>query len=310
MRSPSRMGGCSALIAAATLTGLLAGCASASSGAMLTTAHAGDLGPVAGSRALAVASAQRLLGLLVLPAGSRRLPARPVPQSLSQPGVSIGGPGNFLDRDRLYRLPMTVAHAIAFLRAHEPRGTVNSGTGGGGTSDGVTITAIAFTKRRVSRGINQIVLVETLTPGAAGSSLLRADAQVVWYPPRSAAEYLIAARLRSVRITLTSSDRTDSVQGGQRFIRPLAAVLDSMHATPPLRYPCPTQWLTYKLAFAPAVPAQQAVIVTSESCGADQVSVGGRLQPELFDTGRLTALVTRLHRILRGAHVKSSPTEA
>jgi hypothetical protein len=302
MTSLSRMGGCSALIAAATLTGLLAGCANASSGAVRTTAHAGDLGPVAGSRALAVASAQRLLGLLVLPAGSRRLPARPVPPGLSQPGVSVGGPGNFLDQDRLYRLPLTVTHAITFLRAHELPGTVDSGTSGGGNADGVTITAIAFTNRSVPPGINQIDLVETLTPEPGGSSLLRADAQVLWYPPRSAAEYLIATRFRSVRITLTPSDGSKTVQGGQRTIRALVAVLNSMHATPRLIFPCPMEWPLYKLVFAPAAPAQRAVIVQSDSCGTDQVSVGGRPQPELFDTSRLRALVTRLGVQFAPAH--------
>ena len=52
--------------------------------------------------------------------------------------------------------------------------------------------------------------------------------------------------------------------------------------------------LEYKLAFAPAVPAQKSVIVSSGLCGEDQVSVGGRLQTELSDTGGLSALVTRL----------------
>ena len=300
MTSPSRMGGRSALIATAALTGLLAGCATTVSGGVRTTAQTADHSPVAGSRALAVASAQRLLGMLVLPARSRRLPARPVPRGLEQRGLTIAGPGNLLDQERLYRLPMTVSDAIAYLSAHKPRGTVGSDTSGGGNSGGVIITAIAFRQRRVPPGINQINLVETLVPGPGSSSLLRADALVVWYPPRSAAEYLTANRFRSVRITLTrydvphSTQSTQIVQGGQHLIQPLAAMLDSMHATPALDMPCPMPRLQYKLAFAPAVPAQKSVIVTSGLCGEDQVSVGGRLQPELSDPGGLSALVTRL----------------
>ncbi len=303
MRSRSRVGRCAALIAAATLSGLMAGCAGASDGGVLTAARSRNLGPVAGSRGLAAASARRLLGVLVLPAESQQLPARPAPRGLEQPGVYFGGPGDFFDEDRFYRLPMTVAAAIAFLRAHMPRGTVGSGTSGTANSGGVTITAIAITQRHVPAGIDEINLVETLAPRPGGSSLLRADAQVVWYPPRSAAEYLIAVRFRSVRITVTgSTGTTATLTGGKQLIRPLAAVLDSMHATPPLLFPCPLGRSSYKLAFAPAVRAQRAVVVHNGPCNADTLSVGGRAQPELFDTGRLSALVTRLLREHAPAH--------
>lgn len=290
--SSSTRAGCVAVVAVAALTVLLAGCGGGSRTTALSTAYHGDGSPVAGGRALAVTSARRLLGLLVLPAGSRALAAWPGPPDLDQPGMSFGGPGIFLDLDRLYRLPMTVTDAIAFLRAHVPRGTVSSSTTGSGSVDGVTSTAIAVTQRRLPAGIQQIDLVDTLVPGLGSSSVLRADAQVVWYPPRPAAEYLIAARFRSVRITVGAA----TVTGGQRLIRPLAEVLNSMHATPPLDWPCPSGMSGYELAFAPAVRGQLPVVVHSGSCNADLVSVGGRPQPLLYDTGRLTALVERLVR--------------
>lgn len=308
MRSRSRMRGCATLMAAAALTGILAGCGSASDSAALAAAHPrepahlGNQGPVAGSRRLAAASARQLLGLLELPAGSRHLPARPVPRGLDQPGVYAQGPGNFLDVDRLYRLPVTVADALAFLRAHVPPGAVASSASAESGGNGVTSTAIYATQRRVPAGIDEITLVETLVPGPGGSSLLRADAEVVWYPPRSAAEYLIAARFRSVRITMSSGTGAASVTGGQRLIGPLAAVLDSMHATPPLDYPCPLT-RPYELVFAPAVHDQGTVVVQGGNCDADIVSVGGRPQAELFDTGRLSALVTRL----LGDHAPARP---
>jgi hypothetical protein len=291
----------SALIAVAVLASLSAGCGSTSVTGVPTTTRAGRRGPVAGSHALAGASAERLLRLLVLPAGSARLPAQQVPGTLQQPALSILGPGNLLDQDQLYRLPTTVPRAITFLRAHKPRGTVVNTAASWGNPDAVTITVIAFTEPNAPAGINQINLIETLAPGPDGSSLLRADAQVVWYPPRSAAEYLIATMFRSVRITMTRmtmsrSDATQNAAGGQRLIRPLAAILDSMHATSALNASCPIPPLSYKLVFAPAVPAQPAIIVTSEYCGKDQVSVGGRGQPELSDTGALSALVARLVR--------------
>jgi hypothetical protein len=299
-----------AALLAVALTAALAACAGPEATANQTAAthvtarRSAQLGPPPGSRALALASASRLLGSLRLPAGSRRMPPRPVPPGLGQPGLGFGGPGNFLDVHRLYRVPTTVARAVAFLQAHVPPGAVSSGGSGGSSADGVTSTAIAESGREVPAGIDQIHLVETLVAGPGGLSLLRADAQVLWYPPRSAAEYLVAARFRSVRITVTPGIcfaagcgvTGTSVAGGQRVIRPLAAALDWMHATPPLYYPCPGGAANYQLLFAPAVPEQPAVVVESGNCGADPVSVGGRPQPELADTGELRGLVLRLLR--------------
>jgi hypothetical protein len=290
------------------LTAALAACGGPEATAKQTaatrvTSRRAQLGPLPGSRALAAASAWRLLDSLGLPAGSRRMPVRPVPPGLDQPGVGFFGPGIVVDVYRLYRLPMTVADAIAFLQAHVPAGTVSSGGTGAASGSGVSETAIAVFQRHVPAGIDEIGLVETLVAGPGGSALLRADAQVLWYPPRSAAEYLVAARFRSVRIIVRSvlvmvggNTGTADVTGGQRLIRPLVAVLDSMHATPPPDYPCASGSQYYTLLFAPAVPQQRAVVVESGSCGVDLVSVGGRPQPELSDTGRPGALVDRLLR--------------
>lgn len=288
---------CAALLAAATVAALLAGCGTTVAPATVTAAHHVrdvDQGPKAGSRALASASARRLLDSLVLPAGSRDIPQRPVPAGLEQPGVGAGGPGILLDVYRLYRLRMTVADAIDFLKAHRPAGTADAGFSGGGGGPGLTITAIADVLRHVPAGIDCIYLVETLVPEARGASALRADAQVTWYPPRSAAEYLIASRFRSVSISTTSAGAGASITGGQRFIRPLVAALDLMHATPPLDWPCTSGTYSYRLVFAPAVPGQGTVVVASGNCSVDTVSVEGRAQPDLAETSRLAALVKRL----------------
>ena len=311
MMSSSR---CRSGIALATvaLTAALAACAGPAGTTRQTAAtqlpagQSARLVPLPGSRALAVACARRLLDSLGLPAGSRRMRVRPVPPGLDQPGVGFGGPGILVDVYRLYRLPMTVPGALAFLRARLPAGTVNSGASGESNGGGVTETAIAVSQRHVPAGIDVIGLSETLVAGSGGWSLLRADAQVFWYPPRSAAEYLVAARFRSVRIIVrpvrvmvNGSTGALGVTGSQRLIRPLVAVLDSMHATPPLLFPCPPGRQYYKLLFAPAVPQQRAVVAQSASCGTDLVSVGGRSQPELVDGGRLGALVDRLVREYR-----------
>jgi hypothetical protein len=289
MRSSSSCRSGVALITVA-LAAALAACGGPQATARQTaatpvTSRQAQLGPLPGSRVLAVASAWRLLDSLGLPAGSRRMPVWPVPPGLGQPGVGFFGPGIVVDVYRLYRLPITVADAIAFLRAHVPAGTVSSGGTGAASGSGVTDTAIAVFQRHVPAGIDEIGLAETLVAGPGGSALLRSVRIIV----------------RSVLFMVGGNTGTADVTGGQRLIRPLVAVLDSMHATPPPDYPCASGSQYYTLLFAPAVPQQRAVVVESGSCGADLVSVGGRPQPELSDTGRLGALVDRLLREYRSS---------
>ena len=298
MSSRPGMRGCAALVTAAALAGILGGCG-VPGRARLTAVHRSQAqrGPVAGSRALALASARRLIGLLVLPAGTRPFAARKLPPGIDQPGVSVGGPGVFLDVDRLYRLPMTMNAAITFLGAHRPRGTVPSNfSGQSAVGANVLSTAIAVTQPRVPPGIEGIHLITTVAPGPHGTSLLRADAQVTWYPARSRAEYLVAARFRLVRITTSGPAGKASLEGGQRLIGPLVAAIDSLHATPPILAPCPGGTANYELAFAPAVAAQAAVIISSGPCDVDSVTVGGRPQPDLADSGTLSGLLTKLLR--------------
>ena len=43
----------------------------------------------------------------------------------------------------------------------------------------------------------------TVAPAAAGGSLVRADAQVIWVPARTAAEHIDPARYHALRISVT-----------------------------------------------------------------------------------------------------------
>src|SRR5262249_3981220 len=97
----------------------------------MASAHTRTGVPPAGTRAGARALAQRLLSELVLPAGTRRLPARPVPSALSQPaqGLGMAASGTGVDLYRLFRLPMSMGAAQQFERAHPPAGLRFSETG-------------------------------------------------------------------------------------------------------------------------------------------------------------------------------------
>jgi hypothetical protein len=62
---------------------------------------------------------------------------------------------------------------------------------------------VAYNVRRVPAGVYEAQLVLTIAPTISGGSLMRADAQVVWFPPRAAAEYIDPARYHVLRIAVT-----------------------------------------------------------------------------------------------------------
>jgi hypothetical protein len=146
----------------------------------------------------------------------------------------------------------------------------------------------------VPAGIDCLFLFESLLPQAGGKSVLRADVELDWYPPRPAAEDLIASRFRSASVSPRSAAGGAAITGGQRLIRPLVTVIDSMPATPEPGWPCPGAVDNYRVVLTPAVHGQRTVVVWGAPCGVADVTVGGRASLDLNGTDALYALVTRL----------------
>jgi hypothetical protein len=289
------------IIAAAAALAGLAGCGTAPAGAASNTAvGAGQVrpagGPPAGRRAEAVAAVARLLGSLTFPDGTRRLPGRPIPVSLRQSGQPAAGLPVWVGRHRLYRLAMTPAAAAAYFSAHRPAGTIVEDTGKYRSPGGVTLLTLSMEPRRMPAGVYGAELTENIAPGPRGSALLLADAAAMWYPPRSAAEYLNAARFRSVRVTASGLHGARTTVWPRPTVRAVVALLDGLHAAPPVLISCPGPIATYRLAFLPAVPAQPPVVVTADGCLEVSVAVGGREQPALWDGNKLMGLAAKLFR--------------
>jgi hypothetical protein len=133
--------------------------------------------------------------------GARRLPQTPLPPSLTAPAYGYAGGSASLDQYQLSVLAQPVGTAAALLAARVPPGMGDGGTDGGGTTQDVS-----FLARSVPAGIASAQLVLTIAPASSGGSLLRADAQVIWYPPRSAAEYIDPARYHLMSLTVTIFD--------------------------------------------------------------------------------------------------------
>lgn len=258
-------------------------------------------GPPSGTRAEATALARQLLSRLGLPPGARRLPQTPLPKSLITPAMGPAAATPSLDQYELFALGQSMPAAAAFLATHAPAGLGDGGTGSGSGPGGVMWQEVTYTDHQVPAGISFTQVVLTVVPASTGGSLLRADAQVIWYPPRSAAEYIDPARYHVLRITVSIAGAKPhtvrKVVTSQAFIARLATALDEMQAEPDETWSCPAIFADYQLSFSVSRASRPAVVVSANEtgCGGAGLSVNGRQQPALVDQGgTVAALVDRV----------------
>lgn len=134
----------------------------------------------AGNRRLAVEQARWLLSLAPVPAEATAL--RRPPASLSGPAMGTPGVGSLIDTSRSWRLAMTFSQALAWLRAHRPRGLPQEGTSQ--SWDRGQLTSAGYGYRGHSSPAWQSADLEVAVADAGGgTSVLRADAVVVWLDP-------------------------------------------------------------------------------------------------------------------------------
>ncbi len=288
------------LVALLALTVMLAGCgATASRPAAQTTGPAATRAPV-GSRAAALALARQMLSRLVVPIGTQGAHPSPVPQPLSVPSTETASPYT-VELHRFVLVHENAAAVQSFLLAHVPAGMSWAGDGlATGTTNSVTVLWVGYSPRALAAGLTNAELGTAAMPWAGGDTLLRADASVSWFPPRSAAEQLNAASFRSVTVTATEAfpqQRTVTrTVTSPAVIGRLVALVNSLPATP---YPdvaamsCAVPDTTYRLIFTPSV-----VIYLGGCGGSDAITVSGKDQPRLWDQG---GVLTAAARQLLGA---------
>jgi hypothetical protein len=254
-------------------------------------------GPPAGSRSEAAALARLLLSRLRLPPAARRLPPDSLPPSLSQPATQYADGSASFDQRQLFALTQPMDAAAAFLAAHLPAGSSLGGTGEGSSPGGPTMREVTDTPRSLPEGVSLAELVLTVVPDASGGSLLRADAQIVWYPPRTAAEYIDPGRYHVLTITvMIAGPRTRTLHKvitSQALIARLAEVLDRSPAEPAEAINCPMEFAGYRLALSVSRSSRPAVVISTTQwpCGGTAITVNGHPQPALADNGSAAALV-------------------
>ena len=265
-----------------------------------TRAASARPGPPAGSRTEATALARLMLSRLRLPRSARRLPPTPVPRSVREPALWAGA-RSAIDVYRLFELRQPIATAAATFTARVPAGMSLGITGSGSDGlAGVTRMEVAYDARPLPAGVYEAQLVLTIAPTSSGGSLVRADAQVVWFPPRAAAEYIAPARYRALRISVTILHRrTHTIARlvtSQAAIAHLANALNQSEVQPVAEPFCPLIFASYQLAFAVSPHSRPVVVVTASQwpCGGAQISVGGRKEPPLQDSETVIATADRL----------------
>ena len=254
--------------------------------------------PPPGSRGEADALADLLLSRLRLPAGTRQLPPTPVPRYLREP-ASVHADGTLLDDHRLFAVALPPRTLSDYLVARVPVGMTLLGTGRAYGPGEPTTLDVSYQAVSVPAGIYWAQLVFTMVTDGSGGSLLRADAQVIWYPSRSAAEYVDPARYHVLTITVTlygpPARTIRRVVTSQAVIAGLADALDRLPAEPPLAFLCPADLANYQLALSVSRHSRPVVVISTSqtSCGGVGIAVRGREQPALADHGTVVAIANR-----------------
>ena len=262
-------------------------------------------GPPGGSPGIARALGRRMLARLVLPAGARRVARQP----WFKPEETIGL-RDVTYLSAFYRVPLPLSELDGYLLAHAPAGMTRSGYGStyGPVAADVS-DMVSYALRKVPAWADQQTqLLVSAVPGRSGGTVLRVDAQVVWYAQRSAAQYLRPSAYRAVVVTAglptpASPNRYPTRQ--RTFTSPaalaaLTGVLDGLHAQVGGALSCPAFLPDFRLSFVPR--SGPPVVVTPAGCWGEAVTVGGRRQPMLADGSsmRLFRVIARLLRVRRG----------
>jgi hypothetical protein len=287
----------------------LAGCGTAT--ALDSAGHRHRGGPPPGNRAEALRLARHLMAEDPLPPGARRLPQRPVPPGLRQMPDGYGVK-TIVDIYRLYALPDSMRRVAAYADAHTPAGMKSGGTSSTGVGGVTTEMGAGFFLNKPPQGISSAGLFDTIVPAPHGGALLRVDAEVTWYPPRSAAEYLVAKSYLAVRIDAWLTTKNRQIRRtftSRAIIGKLTRLLNGLPASPGGIVPCPLAFAVYTLTFEPAA-GQPKVVVNTSYCLADSISVGGVSQPGLVDNGKLGTLVAKLMHVTPPTGMHSPPNRA
>lgn len=252
---------------------------------------------------MARAYALRLLAKLRLPSGTRLAAWPAQPGRLPQP-VLASWPTNAVTAQALYRAGASMGPVDWFLLRHVPAGMRPRWAYPANGDDRFVLDVPA----RLPLGVAQASLAVVVIPRGSGS-LIRAEAQVVWYPPRSAAEYVLPDRYRSVTVTVPAASgarrgaTVTQTFTSRALIAELATLLNRLPGMlPTAALGCPPMAASgsgvpppYRVVFTPRSRGWPAIAAAPLGCWDGGVVVGGHRQPALdFSRDKIIAVLVSL----------------
>jgi hypothetical protein len=223
-----------------------------------------------------------LLAQVALPPGSAMATAAPVPM-LTAPAVTQAST-NMIDVSGWWTTPGTVEGTVTYLKAHPPTGTTGIGIASSGSPNDMAQAVIFYTAPTHDYADPQLIVTVSAD---AGQVAVRADAQAIWRPMRSAAETLTVATITAG--SAESSGIGDSPSGSSATltksqVRQLGPLLNGLDTAAPRDRFCPSATTTRTLKFDTTTGPVQFDLTT---CGNVIVTAGGVQQPALQDSAAL-----------------------
>jgi hypothetical protein len=247
-------------------------------------------GPAEGSPAEANQFARKLLARIRPPAGSRLV---------TSPSAELAGPAvswqldPMTDVGAVWRVPLPVDGAATYFKRDPPAGLMLLPSADNSQITGIVnenvSDALDFGHRPVPTGIWGAQVVLTMLSDGPAATFVRADVQVVWYPPRSRAEYIGGLHVMTI----------SGPQGSRTFTSPavIARMAGLLNALPTAQgTSCSGQNVAYDLAFAVKRGAAPWTVATvGPSCPGVGMTVDNQDQPTLADpSGMIVSYIATL----------------
>jgi len=225
-----------------------AGAAHAAAAAAAAAAGAGIPKPspavTAARRRRARADAKTLLGRVRLPAGAEQLSTEPAGDggTLSRPASRPAITTTLVDEHTWWRAPGSAASALAYLRAHVPRGgKFRESASQGPARNDLVSGYVGFVWPPLGRLLNDRELLVQVTRLAGGGIGVRVDAQVQWIVPRPVSER-IPRGVDEIDVTRAAPGEAPSLEVkvvSPHEIGSLISIVDALEIIQPGAYSCP-----------------------------------------------------------------------
>jgi len=241
--------------------------------------------PSRGNPAPATKLARSMLARTTLPPAHRSA----TPPSLAQP-FSQPASANLVDLHDAWTVAEPAETVVAFLTTHSPAGMSCDGSGYEGDRNGATSENVTFALTTLPGAIRSAQLLVEVIATSTTTSAVRADAQVIFAPPRSRQEQVpnsdvVATVVRSGSLRNGQDAAASRTVTDTATVARLAGILNGLPAAVPGATSCPAMSVQYRVSFSKSIGGAPDLVATATGCDGVGVTTGGVTQPALDDGG-------------------------